>query len=201
MTTGGTVEAAAAAARRGALVVFPTDTVYGIGTCPDDPTATARLFAAKRRTRELTLPVLVATTDDARRVAAFDGRASRVAAACWPGAVTIVLPRTAVSRGWELGGDGGTIGVRVPDHPVARSLLERTGPLAATSANRSGEPPGRDHDELVAMFGAAVAVYLSTDGPLAGAASTVIELTGPEPNILRRGDVDPALLIGLATTP
>jgi len=201
VTTGGTVEAAAAAARRGALVVFPTDTVYGIGTCPDDPTATARLFAAKRRTRELTLPVLVATTDDARRVAAFDGRASRVAAACWPGAVTIVLARTAVSRGWELGGDGGTIGVRVPDHPVARSLLERTGPLAATSANRSGEPPGRDHDELVAMFGAAVAVYLSTDGPLAGAASTVIDLAGPEPKILRRGDVDPALAIGLATTP
>ena len=201
MTTGGTVEAAAAAARRGALVVFPTDTVYGIGTCPDDPTATARLFAAKRRTRELTLPVLVATTDDARRVAAFDGRASRVAAACWPGAVTIVLARTAVSRGWELGGDGGTIGVRVPDHPVARSLLERTGPLAATSANRSGEPPGRDHDELVAMFGAAVAVYLSADGPVAGAASTVVDLTGPQPKILRRGDVDPELVIGLATTP
>ncbi len=201
MTTGGTIEAAAAAARRGALVVFPTDTVYGIGTRPDDPTATARLFAAKRRTRELTLPVLVATTDDARRVAVFDDRASRVAAACWPGALTIVLARTIVSRGWELGGDGGTIGVRVPDHPVARSLLERAGPLAATSANRSGEPPGRDHDELVAMFGAAVAVYLSTDGPLAGAASTVIDLAGPEPKILRRGDVDPDLVIGLATTP
>ena len=201
MTTGGTIEAAAAAARRGALVVFPTDTVYGIGTRPDDPTATARLFAAKRRTRELTLPVLVATTDDARRVAVFDDRASRVAAACWPGALTIVLARTIVSRGWELGGDGGTIGVRIPDHPVARSLLERAGPLAATSANRSGEPPGRHHDELVAMFGAAVAVYLSTDRPLARAASTVIELTGPEPKILRRGDVDPELVIGLATTP
>jgi L-threonylcarbamoyladenylate synthase len=200
VTPGGTVEAAAAAARRGALVVFPTDTVYGIGTRPDDPAATARLFAAKRRTRELTFPVLVATADDARRVAVFDERASRVAAACWPGALTIVLARTAASRGWELGGDGGTIGVRVPDHAVARSLLERTGPLAATSANRSGQPPGRDHDELVAMFGAAVAVYLSTDRPLAGAASTVIELTGPEPKILRRGDVDPALVIGLATT-
>jgi tRNA threonylcarbamoyl adenosine modification protein (Sua5/YciO/YrdC/YwlC family) len=124
-----------------------------------------------------------------------------VAAECWPGALTIVLVRTIVSRGWELGGDGGTIGVRVPDHPVASSLLERAGPLAATSANRSGEPPGRDHDELVAMFGAAVAVYLSTDRPLARAASTVIELTGPEPKILRRGDVDPELVIGLATTP
>ena len=201
MTTDGTVEAAAAAASRGALVVFPTDTVYGIGTRPDDRSATARLFAAKRRARELTLPVLVATTDDARRVAVFDGSAARVAAACWPGALTIVLARTALSRGWELGGDGATIGVRVPDHAVAESLLERTGPLAATSANRSGEPPGRDRDELVAMFGAAVAVYLTTDRPLTGAASTVMDLTGPEPKILRRGDVDPAFVTAVATTP
>jgi len=200
VTAGGTVETAAAAARRGALVVFPTDTVYGIGTRPDDPAATAGLFAAKDRPRDLTLPVLVATADDAQRVAIFDERASRVAAACWPGALTIVLARTDASRGWELGGHGATIGVRVPDHPVARSLLERAGPLAATSANRSGEPPGSDHDELVATFGAAVAVYLCTDVPLASAASTVIDLTGRDPKILRRGDVDPELVIGLATT-
>src|SRR5437773_6721957 len=201
MTASGTVEAAAAAARRGELIVFPTDTVYGIGTRPDDPVATARIFAAKRRPRDLTLPLLIATSDAARRIAVFDERASRVAAACWPGALTLVLARTAVSRGWELGGDGATIGVRVPDHPVARSLLERAGPLAATSANRSGEPPGRHHDELVAMFGAAVAVYLSTDRPLTGAASTVMDLTGPEPKILRRGDVDPAFVTAVATTP
>jgi len=199
VTTGGTVEAAAAAARRGALIVFPTDTVYGIGTRPDDPAATARLFAAKRRPLDLTLPVLVASTDDARHVAVFDDRASRVAAGCWPGALTLVLLRTDVSRDWELGGDGATIGVRVPDHPVARSLLGRTGPLAATSANRSGEAPGHDHDELVATFGEAVAVYLWGDGSVGGAASTVFDLTGPEPRVLRRGDVDPEHVIGLAT--
>jgi L-threonylcarbamoyladenylate synthase len=181
------------------LIVFPTDTVYGIGTRPDDAAATARLFAAKRRSLDLTLPVLVASTDDARHVAVFDDRASRVVAACWPGALTLVLARTDVSRDWELGGDGATIGVRVPDHPVARSLLGRTGPLAATSANRSGEAPGRDHDELVATFGEAVAVYLCGDGSVGGAASTVIDLTRPEPRILRRGDVDPEHVIGLAT--
>ena len=198
MTAIGTVEAAAAAARRGALVVFPTDTVYAIGTRPDDPAATARLFAAKRRPRDLTLPVLVATPEDARRVAVFDGRAARVAGACWPGALTLVLARTDVSRGWDLGGEGTTIGVRVPDHPVARSLLGRTGALAATSANRSGDRPGRDHDELLAMFGPAVAVYLCAERPLAGAASTVMDMTGPEPVILRRGDVDPEVVMGLA---
>ena len=157
------------------------------------------MFAAKRRPLDLTLPVLVASADDARHVAVLDDRASRVAAACWPGALTLVLPRTDASRAWELGGDGATIGVRVPDHPVARSLLGRAGPLAATSANRSGEPPGRDHDELVATFGDAVAVYLRGDGSVGGAASTVIDLTGAEPRVLRRGDVDPAHVIGLAT--
>ena len=143
--------------------------------------------------------MLVASVDDARHVAVFDDRASRVAAACWPGALTLVLARTDASRDWELGGDGATIGVRVPDHPVARSLLGRTGPLAATSANRSGEAPGRDHDELVATFGEVVAVYLRGDGSVAGAASTVIDLTGAEPMVLRRGDVDPEHVIGLAT--
>jgi L-threonylcarbamoyladenylate synthase len=201
VTVVGTIEAAAAAARRGALIVFPTDTVYGIATRPDDPAATARLFAAKRRPSDLTLPVLVASTDDARRVAVFDDRASRVAAACWPGALTLVLARTDASRDWELGGDGATIGVRVPDHPVARSLLRRTGPLAVTSANRSGEAPGRDLDELVATFGEAVAVYLRDDGSVDGAASTVVDLTGPEPTVLRRGDVDAEHVIGLATAP
>jgi tRNA threonylcarbamoyl adenosine modification protein (Sua5/YciO/YrdC/YwlC family) len=157
------------------------------------------LFAAKHRPLDLTLPVLVASVDDARDVAVFDDRASRVVAACWPGALTLVLARTDASRGWELGGDGATIGVRVPDHPVTRSLLGRTGPLAATSANRSGEAPGRDHDELVATFGEAVAVYLRSDGSVGGASSTVIDLTQAEPRVLRRGDVDPEHVIGLAT--
>src|SRR5881397_1012269 len=123
-----TIAAAAAAARNGDLIVLPTDTVYGIGARPDDPSATARLFAVKIRPRELTLPVLAASIGDVRRVAFFDERAARVAASCWPGALTLVLPRTDRSRGWNLGGSGSSIGVRVPDHALARELLRRTGP-------------------------------------------------------------------------
>ncbi len=186
------LEDAVAAARRGALIVIPTDTVYGVGTRPDDPEATALVFAAKDRPTALTLPVLVPSVAHAREVATMDERAERLAGVCWPGAVTLVLVRTATSRAWALGRDGETIGVRVPDHPLARAVLERTGPLAVTSANRSGEPPARTCDELVAAFGDLVAVYLCEPDPLEGSASTVIDLTHGEPQVLRAGALDPA---------
>jgi len=113
------IEQAALAALAGRLVVLPTDTVYGIGTRPDDATATTRLFEAKGRPAELTLPVLVPTTAAAREIAAFDDRADALALAFWAGPLTLVLPRTAASRGWELGGDPGTVGVRMPiDAPL-----------------------------------------------------------------------------------
>jgi tRNA threonylcarbamoyl adenosine modification protein (Sua5/YciO/YrdC/YwlC family) len=192
------IDDAAAAIGRGGLVVLPTDTVYGLGARPDDPRATAAIFEAKGRPRDLTLPVLVATVEEARRAAVFDGRAARLADACWPGPITIVLPRTERSRGWDLGGETGSIGVRVPDHPVALELLGRTGPLAVTSANRSGEPPATHTEALTAAFGDRVAVYLTEDAPLVGSASTVVDLLGPEPVILRRGDVDAAVIADLA---
>jgi L-threonylcarbamoyladenylate synthase len=180
---------AAAAAVAGRLVVLPTDTVYGIGTRPDDAVATGRVFEAKGRPRELTLPVLVASTEDAARVARLDDRARAFAARHWPGALTIVLPRTDASRGWDLGGAAATIGVRVPNHPVALAVLERTGPLAVTSANRSGEPTPATCDELRAVFGDAVTVYVCQPGPPPGVASTVLDLTG-EPRVLRAGALD-----------
>jgi L-threonylcarbamoyladenylate synthase len=194
---GSTIGAAALAATAGRLVVFPTDTVYGIGARPDDPDATSALFAAKGRPRRLTLPVLVASPDDAGRIAAVDERAARLVAAFWPGALTVVLPRTERSAAWGLGGDGASIGVRVPNHAVALELLRRTGPLAVTSANRSGEPPAEGRDDLVATFGDRVAVYVVGQRGPARAASTVVDLTGPEPAILRRGDVDPAEVLAL----
>ena len=192
------IDAAVAAVGRGELVVLPTDTVYGIAARADDASATAAIFEAKGRPRDLTLPILVATEGEARRVAVFDGRATRLAAAIWPGPITLVLPRNERSRGWDLGGDGATIGVRVPNDPVALDLLGRTGPLATTSANRSGAPPARDGDALRAAFGDRVAVYLIAEAPLGGSASSVVDLTGPEPVILRRGDVDPAVIADLA---
>ena len=187
--TGSVLEEAAAAARRGALVVLPTDTVYGIGTCPQDPAATSRLFEAKQRPRGLTLPVLVASLEDARRVAVLDERAESLAAAAWPGPLTIVLPRAPEALAWDLGGETGTVGVRIPAHPLAAALLSATGPLAVTSANRSGEPPARTCDELVATFGDAVTVYLCEDRPLEGRSSTVVDLTRVDPRVLREGEV------------
>ncbi len=109
---------AIAAARRGALIVLPTDTVYGIGTRPDDPDATARVFEAKGRGRDLELPVLVATVREAEAVGVFDERAERLAAGCWPGGLTLVLARSETSREWDLGGDRLSVGVRDAPPPV-----------------------------------------------------------------------------------
>ena len=181
---------AVAAVRSGRLIVFPTDTVYGIGTAPDDATATARLFDAKHRPRDLTLPVLTPTLEAARSVARFDDRAERLAAGLWPGALTLVLPRTDASAGWDLGGAGHTIGVRVPSHPLALAVLAAAGPLATTSANRSGEPPAATCDDLHAAFGDDVAVYLCQERPPSGAASTVVDLTHQDVRVLRAGGVD-----------
>lgn len=190
MTGADPVADAVAAARRGRLIVFPTDTVYGIAARPEDPAATDRLFTAKARPRDLTLPVLVASATEARGIARFDGRADRLTAACWPGALTLVLPRTPASEGWDLGAGVGSIGVRVPSHPLALALLAATGPLAVTSANRSGRPPATTCDELVEAFGDDVAVYLCQDEPLLGSASTVVSLLGPALEVLRAGAMD-----------
>lgn len=186
------VAEAARAALDGKLIVFPTDTVYGLGTRPDDAAATGRLFEAKLRDRELTLPVLAATTADARVVAEFDERADALAAGLWPGALTLVLSRTDQSRAWDLGGKEHTIGVRVPAHPLARALLEASGPLAVTSANRSGEAPAATCEELRAVFGDLVAIYLCEEAPLDGAASTVLDLAHGDPRITRAGDLAPS---------
>ena len=191
--SGDPVGDAIGAARRGELVVFPTDTVYGIAARPDDPAATARVFEAKQRPSGLTLPVLLGSIDEARAVARRDDRAERLAAARWPGALTIVVPRGPRSRDWDLGGDPASIGVRIPDHRLARAVLE-VGPLAATSANRSGEAPATTCEELHEVFGDAVAVYLCDERPLVGRASTVVSLLGPAPVIVRAGDIDPAMV-------
>lgn len=186
------------AALAGALIVLPTDTVYGIGTRPDDPDATARLFEAKGRPRDLELPVLVATRGQASEIATFDDRAQALAGRFWPGALSLVLPRAERSRGWDLGEDRGTIAVRMPHDPLALAVLARTGPLAVTSANRSGAATPATCEELRAVFGDLVEVYLCAEEPLGDVPSTVVDLTGPEPRVLRagavsRGSLDEAL--------
>jgi tRNA threonylcarbamoyl adenosine modification protein (Sua5/YciO/YrdC/YwlC family) len=184
------IEEAARAALAGELVVLPTDTVYGLATRPDEAAATRRLFDAKGRPPDLELPVLVPTPSAAREIAEVDARAEALMLRFWAGPLTIVLRRTDASRSWHLGGDAGTIGVRMPHHPLALAVLARTGPLAVTSANRSGEPTPTTCEGVTAVFGASVAVYLCDEDPLEATPSTVVDLAAGDVRILRRGAVD-----------
>lgn len=187
------IHAATTALRAGALVILPTDTVYGIASRPDDPQATASLFEAKRRPAGLNLPVLAPSPEEALELVVANEVARRLAAAFWPGPLTMVLPRSGRSKSWQLGERPATVGVRVPDHALSLALLRRSGPLAATSANISGLAPVAGPAALQEAFGEAVAVYLVArtvaEAPL-GVSSTVVDLTGEELRVLRKGPID-----------
>ncbi|MGH2711015.1 MAG: L-threonylcarbamoyladenylate synthase [Actinomycetota bacterium] len=173
----------------GRPIVFPTDTVFGIAARPDLPDATSALFDAKERPRELTLPVLVADPEAVRMFAEMDQRAATLAERFWPGPLTLILPRLERSRDWDLGVERDTVAVRVPDHPAALEVLRRNGPLATTSANLSGEPNPLDCEGVRASLGDSVAVYLCAEPSPDGTASTLVDLTGERPEILRDGPV------------
>jgi tRNA threonylcarbamoyl adenosine modification protein (Sua5/YciO/YrdC/YwlC family) len=180
--------------RAGGLVVIPTDTVYGIAADPTVAGATDGLFAVKGRPRHVPIAVLVAEEADAWAVAAnpVPDAARELAARWWPGPLTLVV-RRAVTWTADLGvadpGEVGTVGLRCPDHDWARRVLRRTGPLATTSANRHGEPTPPDAAGVVALLGeAADLIGLVVDGGrLDGAASTVVDCTGPTPRLVREG--------------
>ncbi len=190
MVTADEIQAAARALRRGAVVGVPTDTVYGIAADPHREAAVAALYEIKGRPGRRPIPILTATVAQAGMVAELTTAAEEYALAHWPGAVTLVLARRTVMPGWV--GDPGrrTVAVRVPDHPVALALLEQAGPLAVTSANRSGEPAANDDGAARLALGDAVAVYLAGECP-GGEASTVIDFTADPPVVLRAGPVPP----------
>lgn len=181
------IDAAAAAVRRGLLVVLPTDTVYGVAADAFDPDAVQALLDAKGRGREMPPPVLVstATTLDALAVGVPD-YARALVERFWPGPLTIVC-RQQTSLQWDLGETRGTVAVRMPDHEVALAVLERTGPLAVSSANITGRPAARDADEAEEMLGAHVEVIVDGGTAPGGEASTIVDCTGAQGRILRRG--------------
>ena len=178
---------AADAVQRGEVVVLPTDTVYGVGADAFDPGAVARVLAAKGRGRDMPPPVLVphARTLDGLATQVPD-EARELIAAFWPGPLTLVC-RAQPSLRWDLGDTGGTVALRMPLHRVALAVLELTGPLAVTSANRTGRPPATTCDEAVEQLGEAVSVYLDAGPSPAGLASTIVDVTGAVPRVLRSG--------------
>jgi L-threonylcarbamoyladenylate synthase len=189
--------AAERAIAAGELAVLPTDTVYGIAADAFSPRAVARLLTAKRRGRDMPVPVLVGSwfTLDGL-VDHVPPAADALRCAFWPGGLTLVV-RHAVSLAWDLGDADGTVAVRMPLHPVAIELLQRTGPLAVSSANMSGRTPAVDAADAFEQFGDGVAVYLEggasahlDGGPAADPApSTIVDCTVDPPRLLRAGAI------------
>jgi L-threonylcarbamoyladenylate synthase len=175
--------------RRGELVAFPTETVYGLGGDATSDAAVAAIFAAKERPRFNPLIVHVPSLAEAEAIARFDERARAAARRFWPGPLTLVLPRRDDSGVSLLAAAGlDTVAVRSPDHAVAQALLRQVGrPLAAPSANRSGRVSPTEAAHVVAEFGDAIAPILDGGRCAAGLESTVLDLTGATPNLLRPG--------------
>lgn len=172
----------------GHVIALPTDTVYGLAVSLAAPGATAALFEAKRRPGSVALAVLVADVDQAESLATLSAPALAVARQWWPGPLTLVLPRRDRHVAADLGGDGRTVGLRVPAHPVARGLCSALGPLVTTSANLHGEPPSELAEDIVAALRGAVRLVLD-GGRCGGVPSTVVDFTGARPRCLRAGGV------------
>ena len=179
---------AAGAIRAGQLVVLPTDTVYGLGCDAFSAAAVRGLLSAKGRGPDMPVPVLVGSwsTIDGL-VLGVPPQARQLIEAFWPGGLSLVLPH-APSLAWDLGDTRGTVMLRMPLHPVALELLREVGPMAVSSANRSGQPAPTRVEQAREQLADRVPVYL--DGAPSGEqASTIVDLTGDEPVVLRQGAV------------
>lgn len=188
---------AAAAVRRGDLVVLPTDTVYGIGADAFTPAAVQSLLDAKGRGRDMPPPVLVGTVRAATALVDDLGAYGQdLIDAFWPGPLTLVCKANR-ALSWDLGDTKGTVAVRMPLHPVALDLLKETGPMAVSSANRSGAPAATTAEEAEEQLGDSVEVYLDGGKTTDHTPSTILDLTTAVPRLLRRGAIPVEKLRGI----
>ncbi|MEO8897551.1 MAG: L-threonylcarbamoyladenylate synthase [Candidatus Dormibacter sp.] len=178
---------ALAALHRGEVIAVATDTVYGLACDPRDAAAVDRIYTLKRRPADLELTLLAHDIGQLEGVVAWTPVAARLAGTYWPGPLSLVLPvgesRLAVPR------SGATLSVRVPAHGLLLALLEQTGPLASTSANRHGQPPAVLAAAVRSQFGDQVSVIVGGGSP-AGQASTIIDCSVTPPRVLREGPID-----------
>jgi L-threonylcarbamoyladenylate synthase len=189
------------ALQAGGVIAIPTDTVYGIAVALATPAGIERLFAAKSRPPDKAIALLLADAQQAAEIGELTPAAEALAHAFWPGGLTLVVPRRgdrllpAALTGRALApGDAATVGLRVPDHDAPRGLARIVGPLPTTSANRSGEPEARDADEIERLLGGALELILDGGPAHGGPASTVVDVTGAAPRILRSGAVADAAI-------
>jgi L-threonylcarbamoyladenylate synthase len=184
----GTIDQVLVILNEGGLVAFPTDTVYGLGALAFNAQAIEQIFVAKGRDTAKAIAVLLGKTDDLRLVTQeMNETARRLAEHFWPGALTLVVPRHPAlpSNLSPLP----TIGVRMPDHPVALTLLTRSGPLAVTSANLSGEVSLTTAQEVLEQLGGRIPFVMDGGRTPGGQPSTVVDCTQLEPRILRQGPI------------
>ena len=183
------IRAAVEAVRDGGIVVFPTDTVYGVGGDAFDPSAVRKLLRAKGRGRDMPPPVLVSAPETLEALAdRVPPQTKALIEAFWPGPLTVVCKQQS-SLNWDLGDNRGTVAIRMPDDEVALALLSRTGPLAVSSANMTGRPAASTVGEAEEMLGESVAVYLDGGHLGGGLASTIVDGTTGVPTILRLGAI------------
>jgi L-threonylcarbamoyladenylate synthase len=174
--------------KRGGLVAFPTDTVYGVGALAFDAAAVESIYSAKDRPVDKAIPILIGGPEDLDKVTAnIPPIAAKLAARFWPGALTLVVPKHPDLP--EVISGGPTVGVRVPDHPVARELLRAAGPMAVTSANLSGEASPNTAEEVSRQLNGRIPLILDGGETPGGVPSTVVNCLGTEPVILRQGPV------------
>ena len=184
----GTLARALAVLHKGGLVAFPTDTVYGVGALAFNGAAVGSIYTAKDRPVEKAIPVLIGDPADLAKVTLeVPDAAVRLAARFWPGPLTLVVPKHPDLP--ETVSVTATVGVRVPDHAVARALLLAAGPMAVTSANLSGQPSPSTAQEVFAQLGGRIALIIDGGKTPGGIPSTVVDCSGTELLILREGPI------------
>ena len=189
------IHEAAEVVRAGGLIIYPTDTVYGLGCDPLNEEAVRRIFLAKGREFDRPLPVLASDIRQAERIAVLSGPALELARAFWPGSLTLVVPKKPIVPDLLTCGRP-SVGVRVPNMAFTRELLRACGGLlVGTSANRSGRPPPRTVQEAIRELGEHAELAIDGGPSPLGKPSTVLDLTGPEPRVVRAGALSPELIM------
>jgi L-threonylcarbamoyladenylate synthase len=180
----------------GGLVAFPTDTVYGVGALVFDEKAVESIYAAKERPVEKAIPVLIGDPDHLIQVAEeIPFFAAKLIARFWPGPLTVLVPKKPTIS--DVVSANTTVGVRLPDHEAARTLLRLSGPLAVTSANRSSQPSPTTAQEVLEQLGDRIALILDGGRTPGGIPSTLVDCTGQQIQVLREGPISKEQLLNV----